>query len=182
MQVHDSKCYKSNNEIQFKKSHYLVKLYQPNGQNSQNNNSKLNKKISTNQKEILDIFTSKDIQEEIKEITKIFQNRVKYYINNSKEDIKNEFIIKVANAARRAYNNSNELFINMFKEFLKFREEEKNISSLKNDEHLRKKIYSLVKQYEKSPEGKKKMKIILIHLKVKDNMLKKIIFLYYFLN
>ena len=70
----------------------------------------------------------------------------------------------------------------MFKEFLKFREEEKNISSLKNDEHLRKKIYSLVKQYEKSPEGKKKMKIILIHLKVKEYMLKKIIFLYYFLN
>ena len=65
------------------------------GQNSQTNDSKLNKKINKNQNEILNIFTSKDIQEENKEFTKIFQNIVKYYINNSKEDIKNEFLIKV---------------------------------------------------------------------------------------
>ena len=100
MQIHDSKSYKSNNGNTVQKRPLSgYKLYQFNnqkmGQNSQTNDSKLNKKINKNQNEILNIFTSKDIQEENKEFTKIFQNIVKYYINNSKEDIKNEFLIKV---------------------------------------------------------------------------------------
>jgi hypothetical protein len=40
----------------------------------------------------------------------------------------------VANVSRQAYNNSKDLFINMFKEFSKYPKKENNISALKNDE------------------------------------------------
>ena len=85
----------------------------------------------------MDIFTSKDIQEEKKQITRIFQKEALNCIDD-REEIENEniakFLINMANVSRKAYNNSNELFINIFKEF----------SS------------SWVKEYEKEPEGKKK--------------------------
>ena len=139
------------------------KFYQLNNQkiqqNSQANDSELIKKININQNKRLDIFTSKDIQEENKKITNIFEKEALNYIDNN-EKIKNEniakFLIKVANVSRKAYNNSNELFINMFNEFSKITEEEKNISALKNDEQLRKEFSSWVKEFEKEPEGKKK--------------------------
>ena len=105
-------------------------------QNRQANDSKLIKKININQNKRLDIFTSKDIQEENKKITKIFQKEALNNYNDD-EEIENEniakFLIKVANVSRKAYNNSNKLFINMFKEFSKFTNGEKNISTLKND-------------------------------------------------
>ena len=44
----------------------------------------------------------------------------------------------MANISRKAYNNSNDLFKNMFKEFSKIIEEEKSISILKYDEQLKK--------------------------------------------
>ena len=85
----------------------------------------------------MDIFTSKDIQEEKKQITRIFQKEALNCIDD-REEIENEniakFLINMANVSRKAYNNSNELFINIFKEF----------SS------------SWVKEDEKEPEGKKK--------------------------
>jgi len=74
----------------------------------------------------------------------------------------------VANASRRAYNNSNDLFINMFKEFLKLTEEENTISNIKNDDQLRKEFSSWVKKYEKEPEGKEKYKNYLNSFKDKD--------------
>ena len=139
------------------------KFYQLNNQNIQQNrqanDSKLIKKININQNKRLDIFTSKDIQEENKKITKIFQKEALNYINDD-EKIENEniakFLINVANVSRKAYNNSNELFINMFKEFSKITDGGTNISALKNDEQLRKEFSSWVKEYEKDPEGKKK--------------------------
>ena len=125
------------------------KLYQLNNQNIQQNrqanDSKLIKKININQNKRLDIFTSKDIQEENKKITKIFQKEALNYINDD-EKIENEniakFLINVANVSRKAYNNSNELFINMFKEFSKFTNGEKNIPTLKNDEKMGKEFSS----------------------------------------
>ena len=62
----------------------------------------------------------------------------------------------MANVSRQAYNNSKDLFINMFKEFSKFAKKENNISALKNDEKLSKEFSSWVKQYEKGPQGKQK--------------------------
>ena len=43
----------------------------------------------------------------------------------------------------------------MFEEFLIYTEEQKSISSLKNDEHFKKEFSSWVKEYEKETEGKK---------------------------
>ena len=45
-----------------------------------------------------------------------------------------KFLINVSKVSRRVYNKSNDLFINMFKEFSNCSEEEKDISTLKNDE------------------------------------------------
>jgi len=139
------------------------KFYQSNSQNIEQNNqdniSKLSGKINIEQNKRLDFFTSKDIQEENKEITRIFQKESLNHINDD-EETENEaianFLIKVANVSRKAYNISNDLFINMFKEFSKFIEEKKTISNLKYDKQLKKEFSSWVKQYEKKTEGKKK--------------------------
>ena len=139
------------------------KVYQTKNENIEQNRqvtgSKLNKKIDINQNKRLDNFTSKDIQDENKEITRIFQKEALDYIDDD-EEIENEniakFLINVANVSRKAYNNSNELFIKMFKEFSKITEKENNISNLKNDEQLRKEFSSWIKEYEKDLDGKKK--------------------------
>ena len=151
---------KNNNQIIFiTKPLPGSKHHQSNKQNMQNNYSKLDRKSNISQNQGLDFFTSEDIQEENKKITKIFQYEAQYYFYDE-EEIKNEnigkFLIKVANVSRKAYNISNELFKNMFKKFSKIKEEEKNISNLKNDEQLTKEFSSWIKQYEKEPKGKKK--------------------------
>ncbi len=151
---------KNNNQNIFKtKPLPGSKHYQSNNQNMQKNYSKLDRKNNISQNQGLDIFTSKDKQEENKKITKIFLNEAQYYFYDE-EEIKNEnigiFLIKVAKISRNAYNISNELFINKFKKFPKITEKEKNISNLKNDEQLRKEFSSWAKQYEKKLKGKKK--------------------------
>ena len=133
------------------------------------NNSNIQGKIKVNvsrvqkdkkkQNKKLDNFTSKDIQEENKEITRIFQKESLNYINDD-EETENEtigqFLKGVALISRRAYNNSNKLFKDMFDEYLKVEDEEINISDLENDEQLKKEFSSWVKEYEQTTEGKKK--------------------------
>ena len=118
-------------------------------------NLKKNKDKNKNKK--LDYFTSKDIQDENKEITRIFQKEALDYIDDDEEK-ENETIAKflknVANISRKAYNISNDLFIKMFEEFLIYTEEQKTISSLKSNEHFKKEFSSWVKEYEKDPEVK----------------------------
>ena len=122
--------------------------------NSKINETKINQRENKNDK--LDFFTSKDIQEENKEITRIFQKESLNHIDDDEKE-ENEsighFLKEVALISRMAYNTSNELFIKMFNEFLKDRSEKKNISDLKNDELLKKRFSSWVKQYEKDPKG-----------------------------
>jgi hypothetical protein len=105
----------------------------------------------------LDYFTSKDIQEENKEITRIFQKESLAHINDD-EEIKNEtigqFLKGVESISRKAHNISNELFIKMFDDFSEFEEEEITILNLENDEQLKKEFSSWVKEYENTPEGK----------------------------
>jgi len=107
----------------------------------------------------LDYFTSKDIQEENKEITRKFQKEALNNINDD-EETENEtigqFLKEVAMISRRAYNSSNELLMKMFDEFQIFTEEEKTITNLENDEQLKKEFSSWVKEYEKDHEGKQK--------------------------
>ena len=121
---------------------------------------RISKKIKRvkNKNKKLDYFTSKDIQDKNKEITRIFQKEALDYIDDD-EETENEtiakFLIDVANISRRAYNSSNDLLIKMFEEFLIYTEEKKSLSSLKNDEHFKKEFSSWVKEYEKETEEKK---------------------------
>ena len=139
-------------------------------QYEQTSESKLNKKSNINQNKRLDIFTSKDIQEENKEITRAFQKEALNHIDDN-EAKDNEtiakFLIKVAKASRRAYNNSNDLFINIFKDFSESTKEKKTISALKDNEEFRKEFSSWVKKYEKEPKGKEKYKSYLNSFKDK---------------
>ena len=146
----------------------------------QSNNQNMNQNEQINQDKKLDFFTSKDIQEENKEISRIFQKEALNYINDN-DIIENEtiakFLINVAKVSRRAYNKSNDLFINMFKEFSNCSEEEKDISTLKNDEQLRKEFSSWVKQYEKEHQGKEKYEYFFNSFKDKDIFDNNIIYL-----
>ena len=146
----------------------------------QSNNQNMNQNEQINQDKKLDFFTSKDIQEENKEISRIFQKEALNYINDD-DKIENEtiakFLINVAKVSRRAYNKSNDLFINMFKEFSNCSEEEKDISTLKNDEQLRKEFSSWVKQYEKEHQGKEKYEYFFNSFKDKDIFDNNIIYL-----
>jgi len=113
-------------------------------------------KGTNNQSSKLDYYTSKDIQDENKEITRIFQKESLNHINDD-EEIENEnigqFLKEVALISRKAYNTSNELFIDMYEGFSEFKEEEITISNFENDEQLKKEFSSWVKEYEKTPEG-----------------------------
>ena len=70
----------------------------------------------------LDYFTSKDIQDENKEITRTFQKEALNYIDDDeeKENEKIAYYLKlISNDSRKAYNSSNKLFNKMFDEFSK---------------------------------------------------------------
>ena len=146
---------------------------------SDNSNKKSNQNIEQNkplsQTTSLDIFTIKDIKEENKEITGKFLKEAFNYIDDD-EVIENEviakFLIKVANVSRRAYNNSNDLFIKMFKEFSKFKSVDNNISALKKNEQLRKEFSSWVKHNEKGPQGKQKYEYFFRSFKDKEKYAK----------
>ena len=146
----------------------------------QSNNQNVNQSEQNNQDKKLDFFTSKDIQEENKEISRTFQKEALNYINDD-DKIENEtiakFLINVAKVSRRAYNKSNDLFINMFKEFSNCSEKEKAISTLKNDEQLRKEFSSWVKQFEKEHQGKEKYEYFFNSFKDKDIFDNNIIYL-----
>jgi len=110
-----------------------------------------------NQINRLNYLTFKDIQEENKEITRFFQKKALDYIDDN-EKKENEtiaiFLINIAHISRKAYNNSNKLLINMYKEFIKIKTEEKKNYSLIYGEQLKKEFSSWIKEYEKKPEGK----------------------------
>ena len=109
----------------------------------------------------LDYFTSKDIQDENKYITRIFQKEALEYIDDEEEK-ENEniayYLELIANDSRRAYNSSKKLFKKMFEEFSKTLNGKKAISTLKNDEQIKKEFSSWVKEYEKGPKGEQELK------------------------
>ena len=123
--------------------------------NSKIQENNLNQRENKNVK--LDFFTAKDIQEENKEITRIFQKESLNHIDDD-EEVENKtigyFLKEVALISRMAYNTSDELFKKMFNEFLKYKNKTKNILDLKLDEQLKKEFSSWVKEYEKDSKGK----------------------------
>ena len=149
-QLYDDESYLNNiQNKQSNKDNFNKKNNQNIGKNRQvtcikldhSNNQNINLNEQANQDKKLDFFTSKDIQEENKEITRIFQKEALNYIDDN-EEIENKtiakFLINVANISRRAYNKSNDLFVNIFKKFSNCSGEEKTISTLKNDVQLTK--------------------------------------------
>ena len=132
--------------------------------NENNNNIKKEYKIESSNE--LNIFTSKDIQEENKEITRNFQNETYNYMNVN-EKIENEnvalFLKEVARISRISYNNKNLLFKLMKDKYIQIKG---NISF--NDENSKKEFSSWVKKFEKE-NGNKEYLNILNQIKLFDN-------------
>ena len=144
----------SEDKIVYKKKQFQKRVIPESNIDEENNLNQNEQKI-----ERLDFFTSKDIQEENKEITRTFQKEALNHTDD-KEEKENKniayYLKLIANDSRRAYNSSEKLFKKMFDEFLKTLYEKKAISNLKNDEQFKKEFSSWVKKYEKTLEGKKK--------------------------
>ena len=132
--------------------------------NKINNNIKKEYKIESSNE--LNTFTSKDIQEENKEITRNFQNETYNYMNVN-EKIENEnvalFLKEVARLSRISYNNKNLLFKLMKDKYIQIKG---NISF--NDENSKKEFSSWVKKFEKE-NGNKEYLNILNQIKLFDN-------------
>ena len=123
------------------------------------NNEKANSIESNNE---LNIFTSKEIQEENKEITRNFQNEAYNYMNVN-ENVENEnvanFLIKVAKISRIAYNEGNNIFNLMKKKYIEI----KGNKLLIEDEKFKKEFSIWIKNLEKG-NGKKEYEDILKHV------------------
>ena len=132
--------------------------------NENNNNIKKEYKIESSNE--LNIFTSKDIQEENKEITRNFQNETYNYMNVN-EKVENEnvalFLREIARLSRISYNKKNLLLKLMKEKYIK----EKGNKSI-NGENSEKEFSSWVKKFEKE-NGNKEYLNILNQIKLFDN-------------
>ena len=145
-----------NNEMN-KLSHYILAIKENNNTNTNEINKNKEYKFETNSE--LNIFTSKDIQEENKEITRTFQNETYNYMNiNEKTENENvaKFLRYVAQISRIAYNTSYKLLKEMEEKFMKLK---KNKISF-NNEDIKKEFSFLMKSSEKENQikGKNKFK------------------------
>jgi len=140
-----------------KLSNYILSIKENNNTNTNEFNKNKEYKIETNSE--LNIFTSKDIQEENKEITRNFQNETYNYMNIN-ETVENEnaakFLRYVAQISRIAYNTSYKLLKEMEEKFMKLK---KNKISF-NNEDIKKEFSFLMKSSEKENQikGKNKFK------------------------
>ena len=107
-------------EIEKLLSDCIVTIKEDNNISTDEINNKKEYKIESNSE--LNIFTSKDIQEENKEITRNFQNETYNYMNIN-ENTENEnvanFLAKVAEVSRISYNSSLKLLKDMEEKFIK---------------------------------------------------------------
>ena len=126
-------------------------------------NEKINKSgISIENNDELNMFTSKEIQEENKEITRNFQNEAYNYMNMN-EKVENEnvaiFLKKVAKISRIGYNEGNNIFNLMKKKYIKLKGNKISI----DDEKSKKEFSVWIKNLEKE-NGKKEFQDILKHI------------------
>jgi len=132
--------------------------------NENNNNIKKEYKIESSNE--INTFTSKDIQEENKEITRNFQNETYNYMNVN-EKVENEnvalFLKEVARLSRISYNKKNLLFKLMKDKYIK----QKGNISLDN-ENSKNEFSSWVKNFEKE-NGNKEYLNILNQIKLFEN-------------
>ena len=129
-------------------------------QKKNNNNNKKLIKIETQSS--LSNFTSKDIQNENKEITRNFQNKAFDYMNNHNEKVENEtisiFLKEVARISRLAYKEGKKLL-------KKMKEKYGQKKLFEDNEKSRKEISSWVKLLEKE-KGKKEYENIIGKVKL----------------
>ena len=149
-----------NNEIEklakyFLKLSEISKIHEVNEKNAH--------KIESNSE--LNVFSSKDIQEENKEITRNFQNEAYSYMNKD-EEIENENVAKflkyVAQISRISYNVSFKILRAMKEKFVK--NSKKNIFF--NDENINKEFSFWIKSLEKEKDIFKEYENILIQEKL----------------
>ena len=123
-----------------------------------------NKGFKIESKSELKTFSSKDIQDENKEITRKFQNEAYKYLSNSNEKIENEYIAlffkEAARISRIAYSKGKILLKKMKEEYIK----NKGGKILIN-ENDRKEFSSWIKNYEKE-NGRKEYKNIIGQVKL----------------
>ena len=132
-------------------------------QKKNNNNNKKLIKIETQSS--LSNFTSKDIQNENKEITRNFQNKAFDYMNNPNEKVENEtisiFLKEVARISRLAYKEGKKLL-------KKMKEKYGQKKHFEDNEISRKEISSWIKLLEKE-KGKKEYENIIGKVKLFGN-------------
>ena len=145
-----------NNEME-KLTKYIIKLHEIS--KISKNTEKKEYKIESNSE--LNIFTSKDIQEENKEITRNFQNEAYNYMNKN-EKVENENVAKfleyVAQISRISYNVSNKILKTMKEKFVELKK--KKISF--EDENIAKEFSFWIKSLEKEKNIFKEYENILI--------------------
>ena len=145
-----------NNEME-KLTKYFIKLLEIS--KISKNTEKKEYKIESNSE--LNIFTSKDIQEENKEITRNFQNEAYNYMNKN-EKVENENVAKfleyVAQISRISYNVSNKILKTMKEKFVELKK--KKISF--EDENIAKEFSFWIKSLEKEKNIFKEYENILI--------------------
>ena len=133
----------------------IVKIKEDNNINSDEINTKTEYKIESNSE--LNIFTSKDIQEENKEITRNFQNETYNYMNIN-ENTENEnvanFLVKVSQVSRISYNSSLKIMKNMEAKFI----QQKGYKISFEDENIKKEFSFWIKTQEKENQIKEKNK------------------------
>ena len=126
------------------------------------NDNKIKTGIKIESKNELNCFTSKDIQEENKEITRNFQNETYNYMNINEKvenDIAAFFLKDVARISRIAYNEGKNLFKIMKEKYIQLKNEKNKIEK----EIFNKEFSSWVKKFEKEE-----------NIKEYENILKKV--------
>ena len=126
------------------------------------NDNKIKTGIKIESKNELNCFTSKDIQEENKEITRNFQNETYNYMNINEKvenDIAGFFLKDVARISRIAYNEGKNLFKIMKEKYIQLKNEKNKIEK----EIFNKEFSSWVKKFEKEE-----------NIKEYENILKKV--------
>ena len=132
-------------------------------ENNYKNNGKKLIKIDT-QSNLIN-FTSKDIQDENKEMTRNFEKEAFNYMNNPNENLENEtvskFLKEVARISRIAYKEEKKLL-------KKMKEKYRNKKHFIENEKSRKEFSSWVKSFEKE-KGKKEYENIIGQVKLFEN-------------
>ena len=158
------------NHIEEWKSHLLsytyleinkLELFLKNNESNKMNEMKNKKEIIIESINRLNCFTSKDIQDENKEITRNFQNEAYNYMNsNEKKENENVaiFLKEIAKISRISFNEGKKLFQKKKEQYIKLKGSGSNIS-LEN-ENSQKEFSSWVKDLEKETNKKEYEKIL----------------------